>query len=62
MVSLFEKTIVKFGKLDMVVANAGIMESTKVLDIELDEDGLPVESNETLRVFDVNLKGAMSNE
>ncbi|KAK6850704.1 hypothetical protein PG987_000338 [Apiospora arundinis] len=60
MVDAFDLTISKFGRVDMVVANAGIMESTPVLDIQLDERGKPLESKEALEVFDVNLKGALN--
>ncbi|KAH7011199.1 3-hydroxyacyl-CoA dehydrogenase type-2 [Ilyonectria destructans] len=45
---------------DVVVANAAIMESKPVLDVEVDEAGDPVESLEAHRVIDVNLKGTMN--
>lgn len=62
MVHLFEETIAKFGKVDIVVANAGIMESNTVLDVELDQDGKPLESIEAIKVMDVNLKGTFNSE
>ncbi|PKS06159.1 hypothetical protein jhhlp_007476 [Lomentospora prolificans] len=60
MVHLFEETINKFGRVDIVVANAGIMESKPVLDMEFDQDGKPLESTESLKVLDVNLKGTFN--
>lgn len=62
MVDLFEGTISRFGRVDMVVANAGMMESTVVLDMQLDEGGTPLESKEALEVLDVNLKGSLNSE
>ena len=62
MVHLFEETINKFGRVDIVVANAGIMESKPVLDMEFDQDGKPLESTESLKVLDVNLKGTFNSE
>ncbi|KAH7129194.1 3-hydroxyacyl-CoA dehydrogenase type-2 [Dactylonectria macrodidyma] len=60
MVHLFEETITKFGKVDIVVANAGIMESNMVLDVQLDQEGKPMESTEAIKVLDVNLKGTFN--
>ena len=62
MVDIFDWTVSKFGRVDMVVANAGIMESTPVLDMKLDEHGKPLESNEALDVLDVNLRGTLNSE
>ncbi|QQK46992.1 Short chain dehydrogenase/reductase, putative [Penicillium digitatum] len=57
---LFAHWIQKFGKVDIVVANAGIMESQKLFDIgNVDEHGELRESTEGFRVIDVNLKGTV---
>ncbi|KAH7207137.1 hypothetical protein DER44DRAFT_810741 [Fusarium oxysporum] len=56
--ALFSQCIQHFGKIDIVVANAGIMESQSLFDIEnVDEQGELRESTEGFRVIDVNLKG-----
>ncbi|KAK7931798.1 hypothetical protein PG985_002510 [Apiospora marii] len=60
MVELFEGTISRFGRVDMVVANAGIMETAVVLDMQVDENGTPLESKEALEVLEVNLKGSLN--
>ncbi|KAK8084704.1 short chain dehydrogenase/reductase [Apiospora hydei] len=60
MVELFDCTSSKFGRVDMVVANAGIMENVPIFDMQLDENGAPLESKEALDVLDVNLKGALN--
>ncbi|KAI9167886.1 3-hydroxyacyl-CoA dehydrogenase type-2 [Paramyrothecium foliicola] len=60
LVHVFEVTIATFGKVDMVVANAGIMESTKILDMQVDEEGLPLESTDAIKVLDVNLRGTLN--
>ena len=58
----FEKTIARFGGLDIAVANAGIMESRPVLDLDaVDGDGRLLESEEAGRVIDVNLKGTLNS-
>ncbi|KAI1609685.1 3-hydroxyacyl-CoA dehydrogenase type-2 [Exophiala viscosa] len=57
---VFKKGIKTFGKIDIVVANAGIMESKAVLEVAVDENDDPVESAEANRVIDVNLKGTMN--
>ncbi|CAI7666556.1 unnamed protein product [Penicillium manginii] len=56
----FKKTLERFGGIDIVVANAGIMESRSVLDFEVDEDGELKEDDEAKRVFDVNLRGTLN--
>jgi NAD(P)-dependent dehydrogenase (short-subunit alcohol dehydrogenase family) len=58
----FKKTLERFGGIDIVVANAGIMESRSVLDFEVDEDGELKEDDEAKRVFDVNLRGTLNSE
>jgi NAD(P)-dependent dehydrogenase (short-subunit alcohol dehydrogenase family) len=57
----FKKTIGRFGGIDIVVANAGIMESTPVLDLSTGENGDLKESFEAGRVIDVNLKGTLNS-
>jgi NAD(P)-dependent dehydrogenase (short-subunit alcohol dehydrogenase family) len=62
-ISLFKTTISKFGSVDIVVANAGVMESKMVLDMdEEDEKGNPIESKEFSKVIDINLKGTMNSK
>ncbi|KAJ5951917.1 uncharacterized protein N7479_010330 [Penicillium vulpinum] len=57
----FETAITTFGRIDIVVANAGIMESESVLDMDnVDENGHLLESLEAGRVIDVNLKGTLN--
>ncbi|RSM16691.1 hypothetical protein CDV31_004463 [Fusarium ambrosium] len=60
LVSVFKTAVQKFARVDVVVANAAIMESKPVLDVEVDEAGDPVESLEANRVIDVNLKGTLN--
>ncbi|KAF5611651.1 short-chain dehydrogenase reductase SDR [Fusarium subglutinans] len=61
MKALFSQCIQHFGKVDVVVANAGIMESESLFDIEtVDEQGELRESTEGFRVIDVNLKGTIN--
>lgn len=62
MVDVFKAGKRKFGQIDVVVANAGIMESKPVLEVEVDENGDPVESREAERVVDVNLIGAFNSK
>ncbi|KAI8719987.1 hypothetical protein NCS52_00442700 [Fusarium sp. LHS14.1] len=60
LVSVFKTAIERFDKVDAVVANAAIMESTPVLEVKIDEAGDPTESLEANRVIDVNLKGTLN--
>ncbi|KAF2121000.1 hypothetical protein BDV96DRAFT_610016 [Lophiotrema nucula] len=61
MVSLFKQALSKFGSIEFVIANAGVMERKTVLDIdEVDEAGDPVESKDFSKVIDINLKGTMN--
>ncbi|KAE8330206.1 hypothetical protein BDV39DRAFT_202393 [Aspergillus sergii] len=58
---LFKQTIETFGSVDTVVANAGVMESEHVLDMEdVDSAGDLRESEEASRVIDINLKGTLN--
>ncbi|KAF2477132.1 NAD(P)-binding protein [Lindgomyces ingoldianus] len=59
--SLYRKTIERFGQVDIVIANAGIMESQEFFDFEEDEDGELKEPVDAYRVIDVNLKGTRNN-
>ncbi|KAL4813154.1 hypothetical protein BDW67DRAFT_193071 [Aspergillus spinulosporus] len=61
MLGLFRKTIRRFGSIDTVVANAGIMEKTDTLDTEsTDENGNLLESTDAFNVIDVNVKGTLN--
>ncbi|KAI5460167.1 putative short chain dehydrogenase/reductase [Mariannaea sp. PMI_226] len=58
---LFSQCAQHFGKVDIVVANAGIMESKGLFDLSnVDEQGELHESVEGFRVIDVNLKGTIN--
>ncbi|KAL1961704.1 hypothetical protein VTN77DRAFT_1308 [Rasamsonia byssochlamydoides] len=60
MVDLFETAREAFnnGRIDIAIANAGLMERTNFLDENLDEEGKLAEPN--YAVVDVNLKGALN--
>ena len=59
---IFAQCIQNFGEVDIVVANARIMESHKLFDIgNIDEQGELQESTEGFRVIDVNLKGTINS-
>ncbi|KAE8164092.1 hypothetical protein BDV40DRAFT_311153 [Aspergillus tamarii] len=61
MQSLFKQAIEIFGSVDTVVANAGVMESEHVLDMEdVDSEGNLRESKEASRVIDINIKGTLN--
>ncbi|KAL3459695.1 hypothetical protein BJX64DRAFT_291039 [Aspergillus heterothallicus] len=61
MTHLFRSTVEKFGPIDTVVANAGIMEKTETLDIDsTDADGNLLESTGAFKVIDVNIKGTLN--
>ncbi|KAI9928421.1 hypothetical protein ASPWEDRAFT_170580 [Aspergillus wentii DTO 134E9] len=61
MIALFKGTVQRFGGIDIVIANAGIMESHTVLGLDdLDEEGDLRESKEGFKVIDVNLKGTLN--
>ncbi|KAF7544841.1 hypothetical protein G7046_g9701 [Stylonectria norvegica] len=59
MQALFAAAVERFGRVDIVVANAGIMESRRFFDFEVDEGG-KLREDGAGRVIDVNLKGTMN--
>ena len=62
MTELFKRTVQKFGAVNVVVANAGTMESREVLNMDdVDEQGDLRGSNDALRVIDINLKGTLNS-
>ena len=62
MQGLFRETKKTFGQVDIVVANAGLMESKGFFDFEEDEQGELMEAIEAGKIIDVNLKGTMNSE
>jgi NAD(P)-dependent dehydrogenase (short-subunit alcohol dehydrogenase family) len=56
-VATFEAAIEKYGRLDVVVANAGVMEAGRFVGAPLGADGKPVKPN--LTTLDINLTGAL---
>lgn len=62
MTNLFARSIERFGGVQIVIANAGVMESKSFFDFDdLDEKGELREPTEAYRVIDVNLKGTMNS-
>ncbi|KAJ4329606.1 hypothetical protein N0V87_010719 [Didymella glomerata] len=57
---LFRATKEKFGQIDIVIANAGLMESIDFFDFEEDANGELKEPKEAYKIIDVNLKGTMN--
>lgn len=57
---LFRTTVEKFRQVDIVIANAGIMESKEFYDFEEDASGELKEPVDAYRVIDVNMKGTMN--
>jgi NAD(P)-dependent dehydrogenase (short-subunit alcohol dehydrogenase family) len=62
MQALFRETKSRFGQVDIVIANAGLMESKGFYEFEEDEGGELKEPAEAYRIVDVNLKGTMNSE
>jgi NAD(P)-dependent dehydrogenase (short-subunit alcohol dehydrogenase family) len=58
---LFRATKEKFGQIDIVIANAGLMESRDFFDFEEDANGELKEPKEASKSIDVNLKGTMNS-
>jgi len=62
MKDLFKNTVARFGSVEIVVANAGIMEAKPVIDLDgLDENGELLESRDAFKVIDINLKGTLNS-
>lgn len=57
---LFATTIERLGRVDIVVANAGIMETRRFFDFEVDDKG-ELKDDGSSRVIDVNLRGTMNS-
>jgi NAD(P)-dependent dehydrogenase (short-subunit alcohol dehydrogenase family) len=63
MKELFKATIRAFGSVEVVVANAGVMESHMTLDVEtVDTNGDLLEAMEASKVIDINVKGTLNCE
>jgi NAD(P)-dependent dehydrogenase (short-subunit alcohol dehydrogenase family) len=62
MQALFRETKKYFGQIDVVVANAGLMESKGFFDFEEDDTGELKEPTEAYKIVDVNLKGTMNSK
>lgn len=62
MLTLFKKTKEIFGRIDIVIANAGIMESQHLFHIPTDPNNNddPIEPKEHHKVIDINLKGTLN--
>ncbi|KAH7392077.1 hypothetical protein DE146DRAFT_129966 [Phaeosphaeria sp. MPI-PUGE-AT-0046c] len=58
--ALFRETKSRFGQVDIVIANAGLMESKGFFDFEEDDGGELKEPMEAYKIIDVNLKGTMN--
>jgi NAD(P)-dependent dehydrogenase (short-subunit alcohol dehydrogenase family) len=56
--SLFDKAVTHAGRIDHVFANAGAPPRTTFMDLEVDDNGHPLEP--THRVLDINLKGLIN--
>ena len=61
MQEMFKQAVQKFGQVDIVVANAGLMESKPFYEFEVDEAGDLKEAVGSSLVIDVNLKGTMNS-
>ena len=66
MTAVFRTAKERFGGVEVVVANAGVMESEMVLDVDgdrrVDENGDLEEYGEFSRVVDVTVKGTMNSK
>ena len=58
---MFRRGVDEFGLIDIVIANAGIMESQEFYKFQEDENGELKEPVEAHKVIDVNLKGTMNS-
>jgi NAD(P)-dependent dehydrogenase (short-subunit alcohol dehydrogenase family) len=59
--ALFRETKKRFGQVDIVIANAGLMESKGFFDFDEDDNGELKEPTEAFKIVDVNLKGTMNS-
>jgi NAD(P)-dependent dehydrogenase (short-subunit alcohol dehydrogenase family) len=62
MKSLFRETKKRFGQIDIVVANAGLMESKGFFEFKEDSQEELEEPAEAYKVVDVNVKGTMNSK
>jgi NAD(P)-dependent dehydrogenase (short-subunit alcohol dehydrogenase family) len=62
MKALFRETKKRFNQVDVVVANAGLMESKGFFEFEENDEGELEEDRMSERVIDVNLKGTMNSK
>ncbi|POR34908.1 Uncharacterized protein TPAR_04905 [Tolypocladium paradoxum] len=63
MKDLYKQAISKFGSIEMVIANAGVMESNNGMDMDdVDGSGELNEATELNRVIDINLKGTLNSK
>lgn len=61
MTALFQSAKARFGPIHLVIANAGVMETEPVLDMDdLDEHGNLKQSEAFSSVIDINVKGTMN--
>ncbi|KAF2634705.1 NAD(P)-binding protein [Massarina eburnea CBS 473.64] len=60
MQALFRETKERFGNVDVVIANAGLMESKGFFEFEEDDRGQLVEDIGSKKILDVNLRGTMN--
>ncbi|RHZ49041.1 uncharacterized protein CDV56_102772 [Aspergillus thermomutatus] len=59
--ALFQSAKERFGSIELVIANAGVMERKPVLDMDqIDKHGNLKESHEFCKVIDINVKGTMN--
>ena len=66
MTAVFKTAKERFGSVEVVIANAGVMESEMVLDVDgdqrVDENGDLKECGELSKVVDVNVKGIVNSK
>lgn len=60
MLNLFDHAKSAFGRIDIVIANAGLMESQHLFQLGTDSHDQPLEPREHHAVIDVNLKGTLN--
>lgn len=63
MKELFSIAVKTFGSIEVVVANAGVMENHMTLDVEtVDSNGDLLEATEASKVIDINVKGTLNSK